>query len=283
LTQYYYLASSLPELALDEDFRHHPYPVFRGFVSEELSQTDYAEMGKCFLLNDVHNVSAMLKKATPGEPFLFRNPSLYEMEDLQEGLVDPDLLLPPLADFIWDIRAERRLYPGVQEENELLRRMMEAVCDEDDKSVSGFPRDYLIFEMRLRNLTMALSRRSDNRPFIDELIPFDHFSESLAVSQAADFGLGGDLEGMAVLIDKFISASPLEIEKTITAVRWAWLDETVDYHHFSREAVFATAVKIADVERWITLSPEEGGKQLDILLEQLHQDIRNMTREENSE
>ena len=88
---------------------------------------------------------------------------------------------------------------------------------------------------------------------------------------------------MSDLIDIYGSASPLAVEKAITAARWAWLDDTVDYRLFSREAVFAYAVKIADVERWLIITPEEGRKKLDELLNQLHLDIRKMTREENSE
>ena len=84
------------------------------------------------------------------------------------------------------------------------------------------------------------------------------------------------------LIDLYEGSSPLEIEKATTAARWKWLDEAVGYNLFSKEAVFAYAVKIADVERWLTLTPEEGRVKLDELLEQLHQNIKKITREENS-
>lgn len=271
----------MPELSLGEDFHSHPYPVFEGFVSEELSAADYAELRKCFILNDIRNLSSALKNS--GSPETFCTPSYYRADELAEGLNDPDTLFPFLADFVWDIRAEKRQLPSMSEENELLNRMMELISESDKAPFSGFPRDYLIFEMQLRNLTTALAGRSENHDYLDDIIPFDDFSSKIAVNQAADFGLGGELGNMAALLDMYGSASPLEIEQSITAVRWAWLDERVDYHIFSKEAVFAFSVKIADVERWLDLSPEQGRKQLDKLLEQLHQDIRKMTREENSD
>ena len=281
MAQYYFLVSSLAELALDEGFRKHPYPVFEEFVREELTKLDYADLRKCFLLNDVSNFTAALK-STSSEA-AFRKPSCYDKDELEEGLIDPDILFPFLADFIWDVRSESRIFPGISEENELLRRMMEAISAGDEPLISGFTRSYLEFEMQLKNLTTALSCRNEGRSFTEDIIPFDHFSGSIAVSQAADFGLGGDLGVMFELIDIYGGASPLAVEKAITAARWAWLDDMVDYRLFSREAVFAYAVKIADVERWLLITPEEGRKKLDELLNQLHRDIRQMTREENSE
>jgi len=282
LAQYYFLVSSLVELTLDEGFQKHPYPVFNDFIREELSGADYTELGKCFLLNDVSNFTAALKSGSTDGDAVFLEPSSYEKEALKEGLIDTETLFPFLADFIWDYRAERRLYPGISSEDELIRRMMETLSAGDEPAVTGFPAEYLEFEMHLRNLTTALSSRAAGGSWTEKIVPFDFFSERIAASQAADFGLGGDLGVLSDLIDLYEGSSPLEIEKATTAARWKWLDEAVGYNLFSKEAVFAYAVKIADVERWLTLTPEEGRVKLDELLEQLHQNIKKITREENS-
>jgi len=283
LAQYYYLVSSLVELTLDEDFQKHPFPLFNEFVREEFSNTDYADLLKCFLLNDVLNTVSALKQKPSRDNAPFIEPSCYRKTVLEEGLADPDTLFSFLGDFIWDYRADKRKYPGVTEENELLRRMMESISTGEEPGIVGFPALYLIFEMHLRNLTTALSYRAANQEYSDLIIPFDFFSEKIANSQAPDFNLGGDLGVLSSLIDLYDSSSPLEIEKAITAVRWRWLDEAVGYNLFSREAVFAYGVKIADVERWLAITPEEGRAKLDELLEQLHQNIIEKTREENSE
>ncbi|MCK5736415.1 MAG: DUF2764 family protein, partial [Spirochaetaceae bacterium] len=253
------------------------------FAREELSPADFADLRKCFLLNDVSNFTESLKSKESKQNFEFREPSYYGKDELEEGLIDTETLFLYLSDFVWDYRAERRMYPGISGENELLRRMMETISNGDEPQISGFPRAYLEFEMHLRNLVTALSHRAENQSFSDQIIPFDFFSERIAASQAADFGLGGDLGVLSGLIDLYEGTSPLVIEQTITAVRWSWLDEMVDYNLFSREAVFAYGVKIADVERWLAISPEAGRQKLDELLEQLHQNIKKMTREENSE
>jgi hypothetical protein len=283
LAQYYYLVSSLAELALDEGFQKHPYPVFTEFVREELLSADYTDLRKCFLLNDVLNFTAALKSVSPDREFPFREPSFYNREALEDGLSDPETLFSFLADFIWDYRAERRMYPGISGENELLRRMMESLSVGEEKEISGFPRDYLIFEMHLRNLSTALSHRAENRSYSEHIIPFDFFSEKVASSQAGDFGLGGDLGVLVDLIGIYEDSSPLAVERAVSAARWKWLDDTVGYSLFSKQAVFAYAVKIADVERWLAVTPEAGREKLDELLENLHQNIKKMTREENSE
>ena len=286
MAQYYYLVSSLVELTLDEDFQKHPYPVFRDFVLEELSSGDYQNLQNCFLFNDVSNIVSALKSGKSGSNTDLLEPARYGREQLTEGLGDPEKLFPFFADFIWDYRTEQRMYPALSEENELLRRMMEVIgADDADKKspVTGFPAEYLVFEMHLRNLTTALSRRAQGIPYTEHIIPFDFFSLRIAESQAPDFGLGGDLGVLADLIDLYENSSPVEIEKAITRVRWRWLDEAVSSNIFSGEFVFAYALKIADVERWLAITPEEGRVKLDELLEQLHQNIKKITREENSE
>lgn len=283
MSQYYYLVSSLPDLSPDDEFQRHPFPVFQEFVREELNVNDYADLRKCFLLNDVYNFSEALKPTGDDTLADFRTPAFYTGEDFDEGLLDPESLFSFFADYIWDVKAEKRQFPGISGENELLRRMMETISAGDEPAITGFPRDYLEFEIRLRNLTTAISRRIDKQSYSEDIIPFDYFSEEISISQAADFGLGGELGLLSELVDKFDNSTALAIEKSITAVRWAWLDDQVDYNFFSRNAVFAAAVKFADVDRWISISPEDGRQKLDELLEQLHQNIRKMTREENSE
>jgi len=269
LTGYYYLVSSLPELTSGTLFEEHPYPVFEEFVREELHPADYADMHKCFLLNDVSNINSKLD----GAPFAMKSPSFYTENELELGLADPDLLFSPFSGFLWDIRLERQSQFTMPKENELLWRVMTALDNEEETSIRGFPREYLIFRMRLKNLAAALACRKDGRAYAGEILPFDHFSSTIAVSQAPDFGIGGELGVMEPLLDTFADSKALDIERAITGAVWAWLDEKIGYGHFSRESVFSFAIQIADVERWLAITPSGGRQMLDELLESLRQDI----------
>jgi len=269
LTQYYYLVSSLPELAADTRFERHPYPVFEEFAREELHLADYTDMRKCFLLNDASNINSKL-----GESSLpMRSPSFYTENELEDGLAEPDELFDFFSEFIWDIRLERR--NQLSRENELLRRMMVALSLEEESVIRGFPREYLIFKARLKNLTTALACRRDGRPYENEIFPFDHFSRKISMSQAPDFGIGDELGVMKPLIDAFADSSALDTELTITKVSWAWLDKRIGYGHFSREAVFSFAIRIADLERWLAVTPADGRQMLDELLENLHRHMKS--------
>lgn len=269
MTRYYYLVSSLPELASDTLFEEHPYPVFEEFAREELHPGDYADMRKCFLLNDVSNINSKLD----GRPLEMKSPSFYTEDELELGLADPDLFFNPFSEFIWDIRLERQNQFTMPKENELLWRIMTALDNEEESSIRGFPREYLIFRMQLKNLTTALACRKDGRAYADEILPFDHFSRTIAASQAPDFGIGGEMGVMEPLLDTFADSQALDIERAITKAVWAWLDEKIGYGHFSRETVFSFAIRIADVERWLDITPLGGRQMLDELLESLHQDI----------
>lgn len=271
MTQYYYLVSSLPELASDTSFDKHPYPAFDEFAREELHLADYSDMRKCFLLNDASNINSKLDAS----PLAMKAPSFYSENELEDGLAEPDELFDFFSEFIWDIRLERQNQFTMSKENELLCRMMTALSTEKKSEIRGFPREYLIFKAQLKNLTTALACRKDERLYIDEIFPFDHFTKKISMSQAPDFGIGDELGVMKPLVDAFADSSALDIERAITKTSWAWLDERIGYKHFSREAVFSFAIRIADVERWLSITPVDGRRMLDELLEKLH---RNTTK-----
>ena len=280
MSEYYYLISSLPELTAGEEFQSHPYDVFHTFVREELSSSDYRSFRRCFLLNDVSNLVEILENPNGIDERSWNTPCCFDRTELEDGLQDTDNMPTFMADFIWDFRNEKRLYPQLKAKDELLRRMMDAVDAGSAEGLSGFTRDYLIFEAHLRNMTTALSFREAGRSYTQHVIDFDHFSRQIAASSAVDFGLGGELGLMSALPEAFEGLeNPVDAEKAVVKTRWDWLDEQVDYRMFSSDAVFAYGIKIADVERWLKLTPETGRDRLDSLLERLHNDIRKTTQE----
>ncbi len=280
MTQYYYLVSSLPELTLDSGVSVHPYTVFRDFAAEELSPADYEDLKKCFLLSDLSNLDSLLN-STGSSNTEMTGPSGDDPDEIQNLLEDPDSGLPFIAEHIRRFRSGEQTFRGKTSLDELCYALMDEIHDDGNRQASGFLDEYLSFEMQLKNLSMALVRRSAGLDYSEEVIDFDYFSHMIASSGAADFGLGGDLGVMRELFEGFSSTDPMVNEGLISSVRWAWLDEKVDYHHFSREAVFAFGIKLADIERWIALSPSEGKLRLDQLLSRLHKDIQNKTDEEN--
>ena len=272
-TEYYYLIASLPNLVGPEENVNHPFPGFLEFCREQMPPLDFDLLNSCFLLNDVKNVSRYAQNV--GNYF---TPSYYSREFFDEALVDKDLFLPFISDFFFDLDAGTRMYPNVSSENELLIRLFENIEDHFD----SFVRDYLCFELHCRNIWTALSHMSLDLDYTGEVIPADFISERIERSYAPDFGLGGDIGFFEPILDRFGRTDPIEIEKSIERIRWSWLDEAVGYRMFSRDAVISYAIKLQSVERWLRLSPDEGRRMLDVLIQQAR--VKSSTiSNENSE
>jgi len=258
-----------------------------------MDEKDYTDMKRCFLLNDISNIADFLEAGGGNshsdddldDVANLKTPSFLDMAELKRGLEDPDILPGFFSEVILDWKGERRQFPQKTVHWELMYRTLVALTTGDSKESHlfvGFPLDYLVFEARLRNLTTALAYRKTSRPYEGEIIVFDDFSELLAESGAPDFGLLRELGVMETLIEVLPKEDVLVVEKQISALRWNWLDEMVGYRLFSRDAVFAYALKIADIQRWLPLTPEEGRRSLDNLLKSLQTDIRSITQKEYS-
>ena len=257
--EYHYLIASLPDLVGPEESPNHPFPGFLEFCREQMPPSDIDLLCSCFFLNDVKNVCRYAQNEGN-----YVNPSYYSREFFDEALVDKDLFLPFISDFFFDLDAGTRLYPDVPPENELLIRLFENI----EAHFESFIRDYLYFELHCRNISTALSHRSLDLDYTGKIIPADFISERILQSNAPDFGLGGDIGLFEPVLDRFGNTAPIEIEKTIERIRWNWLDEAVGYRMFSRDAVITYAIKLQSVERWLELSPDDGRKMLDVLIQQ---------------
>ena len=260
---YSYLVSSLPESIGHDEGSKHPYPVFYEFCREELHSSDLRRLNLCFLFNDIVNVCKYR-----GENEVYVAPSYYEREDFEEALVDNDLFLPFIQEFLFDEANGTRRFPKLVREDELLWRMYEQV-DELDRE-GDFLSRYLHFELHNRNIGIALSHRAIGREYSDLIIAADFISERIAHSTSQDFSLGGDIGEFEPILGLYGKVDPIEIEHRIEEIRWKWLDDAVGYHVFSPESVFSFGIKLQSVERWLELTPERGRTMLDTLIRQAH-------------
>ena len=271
--EYHYLIASLPDLINPEENKNHPFPGFLEFCREQMAPSDIDLLNSCFIFNDIKNVCGYAKNEGN-----YVTPSYYSREFFDEALVDKDLFFPFISDFFFDLDAGTRMYPNVSPENELLIRLFENI----EAHFDSFIRDYLYFELHCRNICTALSHRSLDLDYTGKVIPSDFISERIERSNAPDFGLGGDIGLFEPILDRFGKTDPIEIEKTIERIRWSWLDEAVGHRMFSRDAVISCAIKLQSIERWLELSPDEGRKMLDVLIQQAREESSTISNE-NSE
>ncbi len=261
---YYYLISSLPDLVINEDWKKHPFSNFHDFCSEEMSGSDFQELKKCFIMNDIKNAVSYNNESDE-----YVIPSFYTKEEFTDLKADPDGFFSFIADFFYDKAKDIKSYPGLTPEDELLTRLYNQI----DRFENGFVYEYLLFELHLRNICTALSHRQFGLEYKKQILACDYFSGQIAHSSSPDFGLGGEIGVFEPLLEKFGKAEPLDLEREIDRIRWQWLDDAVSLDGFSREAVFAFAVKFASVKRWLGLDEEEGRKMLDSLIEQTKKSV----------
>ncbi|MBN1646919.1 MAG: DUF2764 family protein [Spirochaetales bacterium] len=261
--EYYYLVASLPEL-ISGDLKKHPFSGFHAFCSEELAPADYDKFRKCFIFNDIRN---MCNSSNSEDRYL--TPSYYSKEAFLEMQSDTDQFFPFIAEFLADQALDKRLYPELTKEDELLRRFYDGL----DDFAGGFVREYLLFELHLRNICTAYSHRVLGLEYKKQILPFDYISEQIAHSSAPDFGLGGEISRFEVLCDMYGKSEALELEKQTDNVRWQWLDDATAMKPFSPDAVCAWAVKLASVERWLGLDEAQGRAMLDSLIAQTKETV----------
>ncbi len=274
MRQHYYLISSLYEVFLDAKA-----PVtLKGFLDQcedLLLQEEVDELKKLFLLRDLG--VAVQEFAYPTTN---RQPVVWSREQLA------DLLGP------YDVPAAS-LKPTELEFRELggrpsrLDEILVTFYNRLEDIVAPRSAEWFLFDLDLRNVTTALALRKTKQPFHESIIKAGNAAMGILQSSAVDFGLSLDLPYLPKLVDVYgekqlhsmerdkqtisgaLPAEPSAIEKHIDEIRWDWLTQNWESDTFGTYAVYSYALKLAMVERWNGLNPEEGDRLFEKLVNQI--------------
>ena len=267
MSMYYFLISGLPDVVGDKNDSHIPSAAdFLSFCEGQMSPKDFAILKKVFIFNDIKNV---VSYQDSGE---FVTPSYYSKEEFDENLKDPDEFFPFIADYCRDKKAERRLYPQMTEEDELIMRFFADL----DSFADGnkFLQDYFNFELVLRNvLTIANMRKAGEDP-TDYVIVTEDFGDNLAKSTSPDFGLGADYPFVSKVTEIVNSGDLVLLEETLDKIRFDYIDNLIGYDTFSLNVVIGYAVKLMCAVRWMALSPEKGRAVFEQIVAQIRENIK---------
>lgn len=263
--QYYYLISSLTELYPDIGKLPMTITQFINFCSEEMDEKDFIDLKKIFIFNDIQN--ALFYK---DKNINYITPSFYSEEDFKENLKDTDAFFQFLADFFYNKKIEKREIPELLEIDEAFSLLYKNI----DEFCIGFLRDYFIFELDLRNITTALSLISNNLSITNKIIPYEYISDVIKKSTSPDLGLSKHIDYIEELVEIYKSNDLFKIEKDIEDIRWKWLDDRVGNDYFSSDYIFAYAVKLNSVERWMSLTDKKGEDKLNNLIDNISMNIK---------
>ncbi len=267
MSQYYYLCSSLIDLILDSKIKFFSSKELLQFCEEEMTKKDFQYLKYLYIFNDIKNIINTKEILNDEKEYL--EPSYYSIEEFKENLKDPDSFLAFIAEFLFNKKNEKRIYPSLLEIDELTTLFYLYL----DEIKNDFIKNYYNFELLLKNLTTAISLKAKNINYANKLIPAGDYYEIILKSNSPDFGLSKEFKFIEKLLDSFATEDLIKREKVIEDIRWDYLDEYVGKDFFSTNFIFSYAIKLKSVERWFGLKPEIGLEILEKLIEQVKNKI----------
>lgn len=268
MSSYYYLVSGLPDLALDET--KNP-PDYRQFVDDLAAQMEPEDAGlvRCIRYPyDNHNLANVLVETRTG----FDERGNFTQEQIAEEAKNPEHLPGYMVAFL-DARKEgKEPHPEHTIRDQLTWLFLEQALE----SPNEFIRDWFSFDMNLRNVLAAANMRrqaekagGDYRASLEGvLVCRNEVTEQLMRSSAPDFALGGTLPWIERVLS-LPADNLVERERGIDDLRWDTLNELTTFSYFETEVLLAYCIKLAMVQRWLGLDPDEGKKRLEHLVSEM--------------
>jgi len=263
--QYYYLISGLRDLINDPGNRTVIIDEFIRFCEEELDSKDFIVLKKLFLFNDIKNIIA---RNSGIKDFVY--PSYYSIEEFNENEKDTDSFLPFIAEYFNNKRSDKRIYPDLNETDELIHLFYDHLNSDD----SDFVKKYFEFELNLRNISNAISMRINGKIDREKLIYHGDYIENIIKSNTLDMGLADEFTFIPKLIEAYNTADLIKIEKTIDEIRWNWIEQETDLDFFGAPVVFGYMIKLISVERWLSIDTPKGKAVLDELINRIRESVK---------
>lgn len=270
---YPFVAASLDPVGYD--------PVQKGrnlretvrFCYAQLDRDDRETLMRLFLFNDIKNVVYMYfrQRVRQGD-YLY--PAYYIEEHYREVREDPVRAF----DFIrrwWEYKdAGVRYLPNLPETDVLTTFFYEGL---EGIIPPGFMRDWYLFELELRNFTVAMALESGHADIHgfevkDKLIPSGWVYEEISQGGKAGKEVGRNMGWPDRLREAIgdLRKSELACEE----VRWNWLDERLGADFCGVDAIYAHLIKLWSVERWEELTRASGEARFGSIVDLIRRSIR---------
>jgi len=264
---YYYLIAGLPDITFEDNKLAVDLTTFRQEIKNNLHQKDEKLIDYFYYKFDNRNLLKLLEKKED-----FNNLGIFTIQQLEdeikrvkeEGANSKSIIPLYMQLFILDYFTESSRDKISNENNLSLHYYKEAV--NLDNSFIG---KYFQFELNIHNFLVASLSRKHNLEYENEILGNNEIASQIRKSNAKDFNLGGDFEFTNALLQLVEINDIKERERKIDLLRWNYIENEVFFHYFSAERLFAFLIKLDILERWTSLSKEEGKDQFAEMLENL--------------
>jgi Protein of unknown function (DUF2764) len=263
---YYFLASSLADLFRGRTTGAGSLEEYLRFCETQVAPEDYDALMQLFLFNDIKNV---VEHRADDDPFT--TPSYYGREEIAMLTEEPERFLPFFRHIAANRIEEHRERPNLNEIDEAVSIFYDHLDDLDDT----FVRDYYRAELDIRNISSAFELRAGEFEIQRYLIPLGEAYEKISANpDAEDFGLSAEFPWLRRYAALFGDVELTKREEALDEIRWQWLDERVGPRFFSLEFLCAYALKLASVERWLTLDEAKGEEMFNEILATVRRSVR---------
>lgn len=264
---YHYLVAGLPDLLFDDSKLQINLRDFREIMEENLTEEDQALLRLFFYRYDNQNILDRLRDPEceidpKGNLDTERLDQLFAAA--REGAMATDL--PELPAYLLEFVTAYQSDTPIREGKSWDLQLSDLYYARLEKTANDFIRDYFRFERDVANLVTAAQARKYEFDVEKQLTGSGEIVEKLARSNAHDFGLDNEFPYLEDILKAIDEQDIKEFELRLDRIHWDYLDEKVFFYYFTIERVFSFLIKVAIIERWLTLDKETGQKLFKELL-----------------
>lgn len=258
MSKYYCLIAGLPDITIDDNKLSYTVKEFRAELSETLSNNDKKLIDLFYMQFDHKNLLAMLTK----QEGKFDNRGLYTSEQLEEIIAlvkeneTPSDKKYPSYFYVFTAAylQDKPLIDNMSWEDQLNSLYYEYAGNSSNRFVS----DWFKLNLNLNNMLTAIICRKYNREVGNAIIGNSEISETIRQSGQRDMGLTGMVDYLDTILRISEENNLYERERKLDQFRWNWLEEYSFFHYFTIERIFAYLIKLDILERWVSMTPENG-------------------------
>ncbi len=256
-TNYYFLATSLPELQIgyppDINFLE-----FNFLLNVNLTKEDYALTKVMRRYYDIHNIRAFWN----GESLDPRG--FYNENDLEESLVTRMGLPEYVYTFLERYESkDERLYH--------FPSLITSYFKEESEKAEGFLKHYLTFEREWRLVLTGFRANKQGRDIVKELQfedPYDEVvAQILAQKDSKSYEPPSRYGDLKALFEEHYE-NPLEMHQALCEYRFQKIEEMYEIDFFSIGRILAYLAQLIIVEKWLELDKKKGLEVIDTIVKE---------------